>query len=145
MDKIKAEFNGTTGEDFDAMFALDIPNFVGGNTDGHKPVAKTMLYNDPFLGIFDSGVREGASKEYESHARLLSKYALESKNYGYIFEVNAELCNVLSLKYDFGTRIRAAYKENDNAALSSLAPKTTRRTREFIIAPAHMGQGSRVT
>ena len=30
-------------------------------------------------------------------------------------------------------------------AFASFAPKTTRSTREFIIAPAHIGQGSRVT
>ena len=35
--------------------------------------------------------------------------------------------------------------EPNEPALLSLAPKTTRFIREFIIAPAHIGHGSRVT
>ena len=118
MEKIKSEFTELTGEDYDAMFDLDLVNFVGGNDDGHNGIAKTMLYNDPLLGFFDSGVREGGSAEYAKYAKILSDHAKTSKTYGYIFEANAALCDVLALKYDLGARARKAYGANDKEALA---------------------------
>lgn len=120
-DKIKSEFTALTGENYDDMFDLDLVNLVGGNKDETKCVAKSMLYNDPFLGFFDSGVREGAADEYAEHAKKFSEHAKSSKSYGYIFEMNAALCHALALKYDFGARVRKAYKCGDRDTLSMLA------------------------
>ena len=121
VEKIKSEFRAITGEDFDAMFDLDIPNFVGGNKDSHRCVSKTMLYNDPLLGVFDSGIKDGAADEYISHAKKLYEHAQSSQSYGYVFEMNAALCDVLAIKYDLGMRIRKAYKVGDKNALAEIA------------------------
>ncbi len=125
MEKIKAEFAQLSGESFDDMLDLDLPNMVGGNTNGRNGIAKAMLYSDPFLGFFDSGVRDGAAAEYAEHAKKLACHASSSKNYGYIFESASALCNILALKYDFGIRARRAYTENDKEALSALADECT--------------------
>ena len=133
-EKLRAEFAVITGESFDAMMDLDKVNFVGGNTDGAKCIAKTMLYNDPFLGFFDSGVKEGGAAEYSAHAELLAAHAKESASYGYVFEAAAALCRTLAVKYDLGARTRAAYKTGDRAALADLASdyaEAAARAEEF--------------
>ena len=119
MDKIKAEFNVITGENYDAMFALDIPNYVAGNESVVGNVCKHKLYSDPFNGFLDSANVDGVSAEYEAHAKTLAAYAKDSK-YAYLFESAAALCEVLELKYDLGVRTRNAYQAGDKAALTAL-------------------------
>lgn len=120
MEKIKREFTALTGENYDAFFALDLPNSVGGNTQGaaHNP-CKHMLYSDPFNGFLDSTVKEGVAEEYKAHAKTLSGYVGESK-YGYLFESAAALCELMSVKYGLGARTRAAYQSKDEKGLSAL-------------------------
>ncbi len=120
MEKIKTQFAQLTGEDYEAMFALDKPNFVGGNQAVACNICKYMLYNDPFNGFFDSTVKENVGEEYEQIATELDKYAKTSKNYGYIFENHVALCKLLAVKYDLGYRTRKAYQEKDKDKLLEL-------------------------
>ena len=120
MEIIKAQFEKLTGESYDAMFALDKPNFVGGNQAVACNISKYMLYNDPFNGFFDSTVKENVAKEYETIARELDGYAKTSKNYGYIFENHATLCRLMAVKYDLGSRTRKAYQAGDKEKLVAL-------------------------
>ena len=130
IDKIKAEFKALTGEDYDDMFALDIPNFVGGNQSIIRNVSKAMLYNDLFLGMSDSAVKEGITKEFKQHAKRLAKIAKTSQ-YGYIFDCAAKLCDVLSTKYDLGYKLRKAYQAKDKEALMSLVSEIAKTERKF--------------
>ena len=130
IDKIKAEFKTLTGEDYDDMFALDLPNLVGGNQSIIRNVSKTMLYNDLFLGMSDSAVKLGIAKEYKNHARRLAKIAKISK-YGYIFDCSAKLCDVLSVKYDLGYKLRKAYQANDKEGLTALVGDIVKVERKF--------------
>ncbi len=120
METIKREFQTLTGEDYDAMSALDKPNFVGGNQAVACNISKYMLYNDPFNGFFDSIVKENVGKEFEAIAAELRNCAQKSKNYGYIFENHAALCELLAIKYDLGCRTRIAYQAKDRRTLSLL-------------------------
>ncbi len=120
-DKIKAEFRSLTGEDYDAMFSLDEPNFVGGNRAVACNVCKHMLYNDPFNGIFDSVVKEGVDEEYKELAKKFEKAAKKSLRYGYIFASHAALCRLLSVKYSLGVRTRKAYEKRDKEELFRIA------------------------
>lgn len=117
---IKAEFKAITGEDYDEMSALDIPNYVGGNQSVVGNVSKYMLYNDLFMGLLDTTVKDGVTAEYVKHAETLAGYAKNSKNFGYLFESASALCNVLSTKYDLGVRTRNAYNAKDKTALTAL-------------------------
>ena len=117
MDQIKNRFFQITGEDYEAMMALDIPNYVGGNVSCFGTVCKHMLYSDPFFGALDTTVREGVTEEYRQHAQTLSANAKNSKSYAYLFESSAALCDLLSVKYDLGVRTRVAYQAKDNTAL----------------------------
>jgi hypothetical protein len=120
MDTIKKLFKEATGEDFDAMMALDIPNFVDGNRSHDTIPSKVMLYNDPLFGIYDSCVKESVGEEYKEHAKRLHAYAKESANYAYVFEFEAALCDLLSVKYALGLRTRKAYLAKDKDALRAL-------------------------
>lgn len=118
-EEIKKLFFETTGESFDAMMSLDIPNHVSPCNFVRSDVSKVMLYNDPLVGIYDSAVNEDAAAEYKKHASTLYEYAKGSK-YAYIFESEAALCELLSVKYDLGYRAREAYAKKDKAALGDI-------------------------
>ena len=115
---IKKEFNEIVGMDYDAMTALDIPNYVGGNQDCKKNISKCMLYNDLFMGALDSTVKAGITDEYKAHAKRLRDCAVGK--YAYLFESAAALCDLLSVKYDLGKRTREAYKSKNGDTMSSL-------------------------
>ena len=117
--EIKRLFKNETGEDFDAMMALDLPNKVSPNKNELSNVSKVMLYNDPLVGMFDVAVDKAAAEEFKSVANTLYGYAKDSK-YSYVFECEAALCELLSVKYDLGMRAREAYKANDREVLMQI-------------------------
>lgn len=76
--------------------------------------AKSMFYNDPFLGKFDSTV-VGGGKEAHEWAEKANEFKLASKrsaNYSYIFDSYARLCEFLEIKHELGYKTRMAYKTN---------------------------------
>ncbi len=119
-NEIKRLFKEETGEDFDAMMSLDLPNRVSPDDLTLSNVSKVMLYNDPLIGVFDSAVDPAAAEKYKAHAKTLYGFA-ESSKYAYIFEAEAALCELLSVKYDLGMRARKAYAEKDREALKEIA------------------------
>ena len=130
MDVIKKQFSEVTGEDFDKMMALDIPNQVSPNDARRSDVSKVMLYNDPLVGIYDSAVNNSAAADYKAHAKTLYDYAKNSK-YAYIFESEAALCELLSVKYDLGMRAREAYAAKDKDTLGAIV-KDFERASELL-------------
>ena len=121
MAKIKAEFLTLTGENYDALFALDLPNSVGGTAGTENP-CKHMLFSDPFNGFMDSTVKDGVEKEYEKHAQTLAQYAKESQ-YSYLFESASALCELMSEKYSLGADTRVLYQKGDKEGLASLVSR----------------------
>ena len=120
MEVIKKEFMEITGENYDDLAMLDIPNFVGENTNSIGNVSRYALYSDPFNGFLDcTCCKEGVGEEYKKHAKTLAELGEQSK-YSYLFESASALCNVLELKYDLGVRTRKAYQEGDKQALQIL-------------------------
>ena len=118
--EIKRLFKAETGEDYDAMMALDLPNRVSPDDVILSNVSKVMLYNDPLIGVFDTVVHPAAAEEYKAHAKTLYEYANGSK-YAYIFEYEAALCELLSVKYDIGMRARKAYAEKNREEMRVIA------------------------
>ncbi len=119
-NEIKRLFKEETGEDFDAMLALDLPNRVSPDDVILSNVSKVMLYNDPLVGVFDTVADPAAAEDYKHHAKALYSYA-EGSKYGYIFESEAALCELLSVKYDLGVRARKAYADKDREAMKKIA------------------------
>lgn len=119
--KIKQGFRKLTGIDFEYFVLLDIPAITN-NGDNHGKVVspdKYMLYNDYFLGIYDS-ITDGSKNEvYRTAAKDLERLS-EIDGYGYLFKTVQSLCHVLAIKNDLGIRTRKAYKDRDNEALKTL-------------------------
>ena len=100
--------------------------------------AKSMLYNDVFLGKFDSSVIGGGKEalEWATMAKKFHDAASRSKNYGYIFECYACLCEVLELKHELGVNTRNAY-QFDRTKLPKIIEdynETMLRLERFIVA-----------
>lgn len=135
MQSIKDGFNQLIGEDFEDFALLEIPNQVNGNVGTYHNPSKYMLYNDPFMGIFDHNVRGGEAEYYKKQKCKLLKAMKRSQNFGYIFDVQYQLCNVLQTKFDLGVRTRKAYKAGDKEQLKLIANdylKTAKAVKKFL-------------
>lgn len=117
--KIKKEFYEITGEEFNAFLDLDLPNLIADNIEKQRAFApsKYGFYGDLLNGYYDLYTPDGSGEIYKKYAYRLKNRAKKSKNFGYLFEVEASLCDFLSIKFELAKRLRKAYKENDLAKL----------------------------
>jgi hypothetical protein len=129
-DEMKREFLEITGEQFDDMKDLDLPNYIlGENIPVESPYfqhsacnyCKTHLYDDPFLGTMSAGLPDADDSLLIRYADRLHKSASESKNYGCLYETAACLCDVLSKKLLLAKKTRSLYEKGDKQGLLSLA------------------------
>ena len=120
---IKKKFKRRFGVEFDEFMLLDTPNQVALPEGDVSPVCpcKYMLYVDPFVGFLDSTVKLGEGAKYPEYAAALRAVSKKTRKYGYLFDTQAKLCDVLADKYELGVRTRAAYKAGDKAELLRLA------------------------
>ncbi|MBE6635687.1 MAG: beta-N-acetylhexosaminidase [Ruminococcaceae bacterium] len=116
---IKKKFKALFGIEYDDFMEIDSPNAICG-VQGTENPSKYMLYSDPFLGFYDYTVSDGVGAEYGRMAERLLDVAGKSEKYAYVFRSAADLCSVLSRKYELGIKTRKAYTENDKAALAAL-------------------------
>ncbi len=134
--KIKEEFYKLTGESFDYMTALDLPNLICGNKDSQVNPSKYALYNDLFNGFMDTAMPSGGEIEYANHAITLHDMGKNSK-YAYVFETLSLLCDLLSDKYSLGKEIRKNYEEKNIKGLKSCIKKikiVQKKTERFYAA-----------
>ena len=122
-DEMKAKFRAVTGDEYDAFIDLDLPNHVYGESEmvGSAAYCKQRLYNDVFLGILDLSAPGADASLYEKYAEKLRADAKASRDFKYLFESAAALCDVLKTKFYLGARIREAYLKGDKAALKNIA------------------------
>lgn len=141
--QVKEKFREWVGYSFDDFMLLDLPDRVipGKDmlipSDGVVNPSKYLLYNDCFMGIFDSATPENACKQYTSIARKLRNAAKRTGEYSHIFDTASKLCAVLALKSDLGVRTRKAYEAKDMQAVSALITdykKLIKRTESFYYA-----------
>lgn len=134
MKSIKEKFRAVTGCSFDDFLKLDLPNLISESVSEFPCPCKYMLYNDPLYGIFDKTFSSDGAEKYAKHASALSKAAKHTGEFSYLFKTLSDLCKLLSVKYDLGVRIRAAYKSGDKGAIAALLPdckKAIARTEAF--------------
>ena len=116
---IKKKFKDVIGEDWDMFMLLDLPNKVGEYVEMRTNPSSYMLHSDYFCGVFDCTVNEGDGKVYKEHAKVLKEY-VNNEKYGYIFEMEYRLCEVLADKYELGVKTRKAYQEKNYNVLKQL-------------------------
>lgn len=107
---------------FYRLFHLQVDDFkMLSKSDGHDGfdlyTTSMHLYNDCFLGLNDVFVTQNGTVPYKEYAEQISKIAVRAGEFSYIFECISALCRVLELKYDFGVRIRRAYKTGERKRL----------------------------
>ncbi len=105
---------------------LDLPNLIEEqfdvyNLDVARPTnpSKYMLYQDPFMGIYDFTYNKDSEKYFALHRDELKKFITNDK-FGYVYDTLYKLCDVLSIKYGIGVKTRNAYKAKDKKALKKL-------------------------
>ena len=120
---IKAKFKRLTGIAYDDFMKLDNANNITGNEQIEHPKSpsKYMLYADCFNTFMDTAVKVGAGVKYAEYAKELHALAKKSRKYGYLFDTQAKLCDVLAIKYELGVKTKAAYLAGDKAELRRLA------------------------
>lgn len=120
MDYIEKSFSSLTGYSLQDFRDLGLPNVLREEflTDTTNP-CKYLLYNDLFLGLYDSALSGKEKEYYISHAKILNAKP-NSGEYSFLFSVMAKLCEVLAVKCDLGVRTRNAYldKNQFNSILS---------------------------
>lgn len=137
--EMKAKFREATGESYDAFVDLDLPSFARGedavpSVNRHE---KLRFYDDLFLGMYTT-VTNADGSVYPEYARRLHQRAKESPAHGYLFETQACLCDVLTIKFTLPARTRALYAAGDKDGLRKLAeedyPELNRRLEAFYRA-----------
>lgn len=112
--KIKEKFEKKFGLSFDDFMLLDMVNYVADKAvnENYPPInpSKYCFYADTFNGFTDYTVAEGGNARYAALAEQLHAIAKKNRRFGYIFETQARLCDVLSLKYEMGVLVRKAYQ-----------------------------------
>ncbi len=119
MDTIKEGFKKLFGMDFDDFIKLDYGVDYTGEANFFSE--KAMIFNDPFMGIYDIHVpkdREAVKARFRDHADELR--GLDHGRYGYLFDTVAALCDLTSVKMDLGIRTREIYEKRDMSALAAL-------------------------
>ena len=119
---IRQGFDKLFGVSYDDFMLLDAPNVTADNADYSKPYSscKALLFNDPFLGWKDSAIVNTSLPDYLHIAEKLTSAGERNKQYKYLFDNMAALCNMLALKATLGVDTRRAYRENDHKELLKL-------------------------
>ena len=123
--KIAEDFYNLFYVSFFDFMALDIANgemVLKGRNGEEFPQnpCKSLLFNDPFLGGMDKVVEEEAPIHYKEYALRLREIQHRAGEYAYIFEMEADLCELLSLKADLGVRTRKYYQSGDKKAIKKI-------------------------
>lgn len=117
--EIAAGFEKEFGIPFSDYLLLDFPDTPNSETVTFTNPDKFMLYNDPFLGIYDCAAHPDGGEQYAACAKKLARH-IDHPEYGYLFRQQYTLARVMSHKYDLGVRIHQAYLSGDKAAAQKL-------------------------
>ena len=128
MDKIKARFKELMGIEFDAFMQFEKINKMKARDEKNVnsytlSPCKYLLYNDPFIGIYDSTVYPEERVVYTNTIKEMSKWT-GHKEWGYLFKTVKKLAQILELKFDLGLKTRTLYKSGDKEGLRELATNT---------------------
>ena len=115
-EDIARQFEERYGYSFAEFMNLELPNITKDEPSHFHNPCKYLLYNDPFIGVYDFTVRDDISKRYEQALKVLKK-SINGREYDYLFDVQRKLLKVLVHKADLGVRLRRAYQTQNRAAL----------------------------
>lgn len=120
---IAAKFEAHTGYCFDEFMDLELPNLIFDAPSHCANPCKYLLFNDPFIGLFDFNVSENTATIYAASAKKLAT-SVNGRKYDYLFDFMAKLSGALSVKCDLGIQLREAYAQRNTQKLQYLAEET---------------------
>lgn len=120
--KIREAFKDKFGVSWEHFMLLDLPDSPNGQELGLYDSDKYLFYNDLFMGIMDSTLDGSEGEGFAECARKLKEVPKDNK-WGYLFETQIALCEVLAIKANLGTSTRAAYHAQDKETLATVITK----------------------
>lgn len=116
-EDIAKQFEEKYGYTFEEFMNLELSNITKEEpSHSHNP-CKYLLFNDPFIGIYDFTVCDDLTERYANAAKILGA-SINGREYDYLFDVQKKLLEVLKLKGDLGVRLRRAYQAGDKEKLA---------------------------
>lgn len=117
---IHKKFEDKYGVSWDDFMLLDLPDEPNGDMhiDRHNP-EKYLLYNDLFRGIADSTLQGGEGELFALCAHKLRKVP-KNDQWGYLFDTQTALCEVLSVKAELGLKTREVYRLGNKEKLAAI-------------------------
>lgn len=136
-DDIAKRFEEQYGYSVEEFMNLEFPNITKEEPSHYHNPGKYLLFNDPFLGVWDFSVREDQAERYALAAAQLEK-SMNGREFDYLFDMEKKLLVVLTQKADLGVRLRKAYQTGDRMTLRKIAeedfPSIRRDIKEFAEA-----------
>ncbi len=126
---------------------LDLPNRSASkplDKDGNEKVqnpCKSLLYCDPFMGLFDGLVVQQRAIPYIEYTAQLKKATKRAGKFDYVFDTLTKLCSVLELKSELGVNTHRAYQAKDKKALAAVVKQyaaVEKRLEVFYAAFANL-------
>ena len=118
-EQIHKAFEEKFGVSWEHFMLLDLPDSPNSRDLGLYTADKYLLYNDPFMGLMDSTLDGTEGEAYALCAQKLGQVPPD-KTYGYLFETQKALAEVLEIKADLGDRTRKAYESKDLQVLQEI-------------------------
>ena len=136
-EALASRFDDCIGASLADFLLLDKPNRTTQNQPaiGLNPT-KYLLYQDVMQGLFDRHVDAATFPSfYADTAAELREAGERNKDYQYLFEYEASLCELLAVKSVIGIDLRAAYLAGDRQKLEELLntalPEVAARLQTF--------------
>lgn len=134
---IENEFKEKYGYEFEEFFNLEFLNLQEDGESYFLNPCKYLLFNDPFIGLFDFSIMENMSKKFEDIANTINA-SVNDREYDYLFDALGKLAMALSVKAELGNKTRLAYQAKDMTALKELVdvdyPKALELLESFMKA-----------
>lgn len=137
--KLRERFAFCTGGSYDDFMDIkwidETPGIGPDNRETYNP-SRYLLWQNVLLGQFDRNI-EGLplNEHYGKLAEKMKAAAGRNGEYGFVFELLAKLCSVLSVKAELGRRITDAYRSGDRVELAaikdSVLPEVSGRIRDL--------------
>lgn len=116
---IARQFEEMYGYSFEEFLNLELPNMTNEERSHMCNPSKYLLYNDVFLGLFDTTITDELANRYAKAAEILAN-SIDGRKYDYIFDTIYKLLNVLKIKCDLGVRLRRAYQTGNKKMLQKI-------------------------
>ena len=115
-EAILKEFKEQYGYCYEEFLNLELLNLQEDGESYFLNPCKYLLFNDPFIGLFDFTVSEDLPKKFEETAKRIGA-SVNGRPYDYLFETMQKLAELLAVKSDLGLRTRKAYQAGDKEML----------------------------